>query len=147
MREACKFNVQIHNVNILMSSVTKDPGVSSILLFSGSGINFPRPLYFQSYFSTKLASIKSSIFQIHIGFRFGSGYGKGSCSGSATTKVPVTYCVCLETDTSVTILEEAGYKKNYILIILVFLSKKILQIYKRKLLTCLRDPPSLQLSP
>jgi hypothetical protein len=45
MREACKFNVQIHNVNILMSSVTKDPGVSSILLFSGSGINFPRPLY------------------------------------------------------------------------------------------------------
>jgi hypothetical protein len=28
-----------------MSSVTKDPGVSSILLFSGSGINFPRPLY------------------------------------------------------------------------------------------------------
>jgi hypothetical protein len=45
MREACKFNVQIHNGNILMSSVTKDPGVSSILLFSGSGINFPRPLY------------------------------------------------------------------------------------------------------
>ncbi len=44
MREACKFNVQIHNANILMSSVTKDPGVSSILLFSGSGINFPRPL-------------------------------------------------------------------------------------------------------
>jgi hypothetical protein len=28
-----------------MSSVTEDPGVSSILLFSGSGINFPRPLY------------------------------------------------------------------------------------------------------
>jgi hypothetical protein len=45
MREACKFNVQIHNGNILMSSVTEDPGVSSILLFSGSGINFPRPLY------------------------------------------------------------------------------------------------------
>jgi hypothetical protein len=45
MREACKFNVQIHNGNILMSSVTKDPGVSSILLFSGSGIIFPRPLY------------------------------------------------------------------------------------------------------
>jgi hypothetical protein len=45
MREACKFNVHIHNGNILMSSVTKDPGVSSILLFSGSGINFPRPLY------------------------------------------------------------------------------------------------------
>ncbi len=45
MREACKFNVRIHNGNILMSSVTKDPGVSSILLFSGSGINFPRPLY------------------------------------------------------------------------------------------------------
>ena len=45
MREACKFNVQIHNGNILMSSVTKDPGVSSNLLFSGSGINFPRPLY------------------------------------------------------------------------------------------------------
>jgi hypothetical protein len=45
MREACKFNVQIHNGNILKSSVTKDPGVSSILLFSGSGINFPRPLY------------------------------------------------------------------------------------------------------
>ena len=45
MREACKFNVQIHNGNILKSVVTKDPGVSSILLFSGSGINFPRPLY------------------------------------------------------------------------------------------------------
>jgi hypothetical protein len=45
MREACKFNVQIHNGNILMSSVTEDPEVSSILLFSGSGINFPRPLY------------------------------------------------------------------------------------------------------
>jgi hypothetical protein len=45
MREACKFNLRIHNGNILMSSVTKDPGVSSILLFSGSGINFPRPLY------------------------------------------------------------------------------------------------------
>jgi hypothetical protein len=45
MREACKFNFQIHNGNILMSYVTKDPGVSSILLFSGSGINFPRPLY------------------------------------------------------------------------------------------------------
>jgi hypothetical protein len=45
MREACKFNIQIHNGNILMSSVTEDPGVSSILLFSGSGINFPRPLY------------------------------------------------------------------------------------------------------
>jgi hypothetical protein len=45
MREACKFNVQIHNGNILKSSVTKDPGVSSNLLFSGSGINFPRPLY------------------------------------------------------------------------------------------------------
>ncbi len=45
MREACKFNVRIHNGNILMSSVTKDPGVSSILLFIGSGINFPRPLY------------------------------------------------------------------------------------------------------
>jgi hypothetical protein len=44
MREACKFNVQIHNGNILMSSVTKDPGVSSILLFSSSSINFPRPL-------------------------------------------------------------------------------------------------------
>ncbi len=29
---------------ILMLSVTKDPGVLSILLFSGSGINFPRPL-------------------------------------------------------------------------------------------------------
>ncbi len=28
-----------------MPSVTKVPGVSSILLFSGSGINFPRPLY------------------------------------------------------------------------------------------------------
>ncbi len=28
-----------------MLSVTKNPGVSSILLFSGSGINFPRPLY------------------------------------------------------------------------------------------------------
>jgi hypothetical protein len=28
-----------------MSSVAKDPGVSSILPFSGSGINFPRPLY------------------------------------------------------------------------------------------------------
>jgi hypothetical protein len=28
-----------------MSSVTKDQGVSSNLLFSGSGINFPRPLY------------------------------------------------------------------------------------------------------
>jgi hypothetical protein len=45
MREACKFNVEIHNGNILMSSVTKDPGVSSILLFSGSSINFPHPLY------------------------------------------------------------------------------------------------------
>jgi hypothetical protein len=45
MREACKFNVQIHNGNILMSSVTKDPGVSSNLVFSGSGINFPRPLH------------------------------------------------------------------------------------------------------
>ncbi len=45
MREACKFNVRIHNGNILMSYVTKYPGVSSILLFSGSGINFPRPLY------------------------------------------------------------------------------------------------------
>jgi hypothetical protein len=45
MREACKFNVKIHNGNILMASVTKDPGVSSILLFSDSGINFPRPLY------------------------------------------------------------------------------------------------------
>jgi hypothetical protein len=45
MREACKFNVQIHNGNNLMSSVTEDPGVSSILLFSGSGINFPLPLY------------------------------------------------------------------------------------------------------
>jgi hypothetical protein len=45
MREACKFNVQIHIGNILMSSVTKDRGVSSILLFSGSCINFPRPLY------------------------------------------------------------------------------------------------------
>jgi hypothetical protein len=31
-----------------MSSVTKDPGVSSILLFSGSGINFPRPLYIET---------------------------------------------------------------------------------------------------
>jgi hypothetical protein len=30
MREACKFNVWIHNGNILMSSVTKNPGVSSI---------------------------------------------------------------------------------------------------------------------
>jgi hypothetical protein len=28
-----------------MPSVTKVPGVSSILLFSGSGIYFPRPLY------------------------------------------------------------------------------------------------------
>jgi hypothetical protein len=45
MREACKIKVQIHNGNILMSSVIKDPGVSSILLFSGSGINFQRPLY------------------------------------------------------------------------------------------------------
>jgi hypothetical protein len=45
MREAYKFNIRIHNGNILMSSVTKDPGISSILLFSGSGINFPRPLY------------------------------------------------------------------------------------------------------
>jgi hypothetical protein len=44
MREACKFNVRIHNGNILMSSVAKDPRVSSILLLSGSGINFPRPL-------------------------------------------------------------------------------------------------------
>ena len=50
MREACKFNVQIHNGNIVMSSVTKDPGVSSILLFSGSGINFPRPLYASNRF-------------------------------------------------------------------------------------------------
>jgi hypothetical protein len=33
MREACKFNVRIHNGNILMSSVTKDPGVSSISTF------------------------------------------------------------------------------------------------------------------
>jgi hypothetical protein len=48
MREAYKFNIRIHNGNILMSSVTKDPGVSSILLFSGSGINFPCPLYSQS---------------------------------------------------------------------------------------------------
>ncbi len=47
MREACKFKDQIHNGNILKSSVTKDPGVSSILLFSGSGINFPRPLYME----------------------------------------------------------------------------------------------------
>ncbi len=46
MREACKFNVRIHNGNIVMSSVTKEPGVSSILLFSGSGINFPRPLQY-----------------------------------------------------------------------------------------------------
>ncbi len=30
-----------------MSSVTKVPGVSSILLFSGSGINFLRPLYYR----------------------------------------------------------------------------------------------------
>jgi hypothetical protein len=45
MKEACKFNVQIHNGNILMSSVTKDPGVSSNLVFSGSSINFPRSLY------------------------------------------------------------------------------------------------------
>jgi hypothetical protein len=54
MREACKFNVQIHNGNILMSSVTKDPGVSSILLFSGSGINFPRPLYYTDTKDKKL---------------------------------------------------------------------------------------------
>ncbi len=45
MREDCKFNVQIHKGKIFVSSVTKDPGVSNILLFSGSGINFPRPLY------------------------------------------------------------------------------------------------------
>jgi hypothetical protein len=32
-----------------MSSVTKDSGVSSVLLFSGSGINFPRPLYVPTY--------------------------------------------------------------------------------------------------
>jgi hypothetical protein len=31
-----------------MSSVTKDPEVSSILLFSGSGINFTRPMYISS---------------------------------------------------------------------------------------------------
>jgi hypothetical protein len=29
--------------------VTKNPGVSSILLYSGSGINFPRPLYLKGY--------------------------------------------------------------------------------------------------
>ncbi len=33
-----------------MSSVTKDPGVSSNLHFSGSGINFPRPLYVEPVF-------------------------------------------------------------------------------------------------
>jgi hypothetical protein len=58
MRDACKFNVQIHNGSILVSSVTKDPGVSSILLFSDSGINFPRPLYIGHFFlSTFLAKI------------------------------------------------------------------------------------------
>ncbi len=41
-----------------MSSVTKDPGVSSILLFSGSGINFPRPLYICCY---NMVAAKSSI--------------------------------------------------------------------------------------
>ncbi len=30
MREACKFNVRIHNGNISMTSVTKDPGVSTL---------------------------------------------------------------------------------------------------------------------
>jgi hypothetical protein len=54
MREACKFNVQIHNGNILMSSVTKDPGVSSILLFNGSGMIFPRPLYVASVHTSPL---------------------------------------------------------------------------------------------
>jgi hypothetical protein len=68
MREACKFNVQIHNGNILMSSVTKDPGVSSILLFSGSGINFPRPLYFQIFGHQNPASV--------------SGYGFTENAGS-----------------------------------------------------------------
>ena len=69
MREACKFNVWIHNRNILMSSVAKDPGVSSILLFSGSGINFPRPLYFENFlrplfclFLVKSAKIRPEIF-------------------------------------------------------------------------------------
>jgi hypothetical protein len=45
-----------------MSSVAKDPGVSSILLFSGSGINFPRPLYF-----TKVKNKKKGLFQTIIG--------------------------------------------------------------------------------
>ncbi len=61
MREACKLNVQIHNGNILVSSVTKDPEVSSILLFSGSSINFPRPLYFEilgRFFRIGLKSVK-----------------------------------------------------------------------------------------
>ncbi len=76
MREACKFNVQIHNGNILMSSVTKDPGVSSNLLFSGSGINFPRPLYtktsrirntghqYTSWFTPSIPSIVTFIYII-----------------------------------------------------------------------------------
>ncbi len=59
MREACKFNVQIHNENILKSSVTKDPGVSSILLFSGSGINFPHPLYFCITYNNMVKNSKS----------------------------------------------------------------------------------------
>jgi hypothetical protein len=33
MREACKFNVRIHNGNILMSSVTKDPRGLKYLTF------------------------------------------------------------------------------------------------------------------
>ena len=49
----------IHNRNILMSSVAKDPGVSIILLFNGSGINFPRPrkqkhqLFISSFYTVK----------------------------------------------------------------------------------------------
>jgi hypothetical protein len=83
MREACKFNVQIHNRNILKSSVTKDPGVSSILLFSGSGINFPRPLYFTFRDGASLApKIPRWEQRGHCASRSANPGGQGGTSGS-----------------------------------------------------------------
>ncbi len=45
-----------------MSSVAKDPGVASILLFSGSAINFLRPLYvYKDFARISLQSVQKEM--------------------------------------------------------------------------------------
>ena len=88
MREACKFNVRIHNGNILMSSVTKDPGVSCILLFRGSGINFPRPLCYCA-----CIRLVEGLLRPRLSFsKLSKALSSGKVSGSAT---PTVVLLCL----------------------------------------------------